>query len=467
MRVLHESRPPMEYFAEAQAVDDLADSPPPTLDRLPPELLALIGAKLYSVSSKKSLFQLDRVSAYLRRDLPSAENIRPQYLAERALRLLVHDVPHQPAEADIPFDSAAWPSLAAKLEHTFGTEELCAEHGLPSPMPAMWKYVLVCLLHEQRKQDSLDLVAAVKDADEARVKALIAKGADADYYASESRSWRDDDNKITSPLCELATLLLDKDGPTPASVAILRRLLEAGANVNRPITANGKEVLADGEHVEIMRCAGIGELQPLAVLTRVAVAHGGPAGLEPLALAIQHGADVNCRGEHRGYCWAAIHIAVAALHQPAAELLIRAGADLSVPNVAPGGVHNGKRGNGIRYAPIHLVCRAWAKDASVPVRAALREFLAFLVEQGADVNLEARDLERKHGGDRLRPIQLAMVEGNDELAAELAKLGGCVPDGWTVPERAPSKKDEKACEKGKGKERAASPGKSKGKKGKK
>ena len=371
---------------------------------------------------KRSLFHLDRVSSSLRRDLPiQLPKTRPQYLAERALRLLVHDVPSEPAEASLPFDGFA--SLADKLKHIFGTEALKAKCGLLSPMPAMWKFVLVSLLREQRKPDSLDLLAAVNDTDEPRVAALIAKGADADYYATKQRSAHSDKEEVTSPLCEVAKQLLETDGLTPSRVSILRRLLEEGADANRTINAPGKEVLADGDHVQLLRCAGIGMLAPLAALTRVAVAHGESAArLDSLSLAIEHGADINYLGNHRGYSWAAIHIAVAALDQPATELLIRAGADLTVTNVAPGGAHNGKRGNGICYAPIHLVCRAWTDGIGGPAKSALGQFLAFLVEQGANVNLQDKNLERARGGDRLSPMQLATVDGNEELASVLARL---------------------------------------------
>ena len=292
-------------------------------------------------------------------------------------------------------------------------------------------------LDEQRKQDSLDLLTAIKDADEPRVAELLTNGADADYYAvRQLPGYRPgNDEAVASPLGELAQLILEKDGPTAVHVAILRRLFEAGADVNRTINASGKKVLADGEHVQVISCAGIGEFNPLDVFTRVAVARNGPMRLEPLELTIRHGANVNHCGSFRGYHWATTHIAVAALDQPVTELLLHAGADLTVANVAPGGYHNGKRGSGIRRAPIHQICHAWTEDASEPVKATLREFLTFLVEHGAEVNLEDRDVDRKRGGSSLRPMQIAMIEGKHELADTLAKLGGATPDGWTIPEK--------------------------------
>jgi hypothetical protein len=289
------------------------------------------------------------------------------------------------------------------------------------------------------EQQNNDLLSAVKDADEPRVAELIANGADADYNVTRQlpgyRSGNDEET--VSPLGELAAVMLKAAGPSPAHVAVLRRLLEAGADPNRTINASGKKVLADGAHVKMISCAGMSKFRLLDVLTRVAVTHDEPARLEALELAVLHGANVNYIGNHRGYRWAAIHIAVAALDQTAAELLVRAGADLTIANVAPGGFHDGKRGNGIRRAPVHQICRAWTEDASDAVRADLAEFLSFLVEKhGADINLEDKDVNRKRGGTSLRPLQLAMIEDKHELAAALAKLGGATPDGWAVPPKA-------------------------------
>ena len=261
MRNMVQSPSAMGSGESTPLADDLTPNTP-TLASLPPELLSEIGAKVFH-THKESLAALDCTSHELRRDVESrsTEDGRPQHVAERAMRSMVSELPISSAEVDIPSFTSI-DKLGGRHNDMFGNENDAHRTELrrQSRSTAKWKFVLHKLIREQRKPLSLQLVAAVEDLDEPRVASLIAAGADADYYQSEQISYFSGD-RVTSPLSSLVNLMLTRGLAGGAPLAILQRLLEAGANIQRKINPGGEshsqvsEVLDGGAHVDLICCA--------------------------------------------------------------------------------------------------------------------------------------------------------------------------------------------------------------------
>jgi ankyrin repeat protein len=238
---------------------------------------------------------------------------------------------------------------------------------------------------EARSKDHTPLHRAALRGDAEAVESLLAAGADANarnqFGATPLHYGIGSERVVVALLAHGArTEIVSDAGVTPLlgavsrndSIGVVRRLVEAGADVN--LTRPDRGERTRGERVLSLAIAG-GDRRTIELLldpkTKLDPAQYGP-GLVAAALAgdaettrilIERGADLNTSVGSTG---TALNTALRGGHNEIAKLLIAAGADL-----------NQKSTRGYGTAPILFTAYSDGCDASVA---------RLLVERGADIN---------------------------------------------------------------------------------
>ncbi len=279
----------------------------------------------------------------------------------------------------------------------------------PKPLRTWWWIVPLVAVSFGAAGREVPLVDAVKAADTAAVRVLLARGVDAN--ASEANGttalhWAARLDRLDSMDLLISAganvKAANRYGVTPLSLAcangnatIIERLLKAGADPNTALP---------GGETALMTTARKGSADAVKVL-------------------VAHGADINARESTRGQTalmWAAAQNNVAAI-----QALLAAGADIHARSAEPEFKSNWVVGNGA--APLPTEVRIEFTSLLFAVRAGHVEAVEALLAGGANVNDTAPN--------GTSALLLATINAHWELAGVLLDKGAdpnAAATGWTA-----------------------------------